>query len=85
MVATDGSGFPEGCTIIVDPSVEARNGDFVVVRFNDADEATFKRLVVDGPRKFLKPLNPTYENIDVTEDARLAGVVVERRLITKFR
>lgn len=84
MVAADGSGFPEGCIIIVDPGREAKNGDYVVVRFNDSDEATFKRLIVDGPHKFLRPLNPSYKNIDVTEDARLAGVVVERRLITRF-
>jgi SOS-response transcriptional repressor LexA len=85
MVAPDGSGFPDGATIIVDPAIEARNGDFVVVRFNDADEATFKKLVVDGPLKILKPLNPTYPPIPVTEDARLAGVVVETYTRRRFR
>lgn len=77
MVAPDGSGFPEGSIIIIDPSLEAQNGDYVVVRFDNTDEATFKRLVVDGPLKLLKPLNPTYPVIHVTDDARLAGVVVE--------
>jgi SOS-response transcriptional repressor LexA len=85
MVAPDGTGFPEGAIIIVDPGIEARNGDYVVVRFNNSDEATFKRLVVDGPLKMLKPLNPSYPVIPVTEDARLAGVVVEVNLRKRFR
>lgn len=85
MVAPDGSGFPEGSIIVVDPGLEARNGDYVVVRFNDTDEATFKRLVVDGPLRLLKALNPSYPTIQVTEDARLAGVVVEHRMIRRLR
>lgn len=85
MVAPDGSGFPEGAIIIVDPAMEARNGDFVVVRFQNSDEATFKRLVVDGPMKLLRPLNPTYPTIHITEDARLCGVVVEVNIRRRFR
>lgn len=79
MVAPDGSGFPEGSLLIVDPDIEARNGDLVVVRFQDSDDATFKKLVVDGPMKILRALNPAYPSIPITEDARLAGVVVEIR------
>lgn len=85
MIAPDGSGFPEGSVIVVDPSLEARNGDYVVVRFQDSDEATFKRLIVDGPNKLLKPLNPAYPMIPVTDDARLAGVVVEHRMSRRLR
>lgn len=85
MVSPDGTGFPEGAIIIVDPGIQARNGDYVVVRFQNSDEATFKRLVVDGPMKILKPLNPTYPTIPVTEDARLAGVVVEVNMRRRFR
>lgn len=79
MVSPDGTGFPEGSILIVDPTVEARNGDLVVVRFQEGDDATFKKLVVDGPTKILRALNPAYPSIPVTEDARLAGVVVEIR------
>ncbi len=85
MVGPDGSGFPEGTIIIVDPNVEARNGDYVVVRFQNSDEATFKRLVVDGPLKLLRPLNPTYPTITITDDARLCGVVVEKNIRERFR
>lgn len=85
MVAPDGSGFPEGAVIIVDPKIDARNGDYVVVRFQNSDEATFKRLVIDGPLKLLRPLNPTYPTINITDDARLCGVVVEVNVRRKFR
>jgi SOS-response transcriptional repressor LexA len=77
--------FPEGTILIVDPAVEAKNGDYVVVIFDNTSEATFKRLVVDGPLKLLKALNPTYPTISVTDDARLCGVVVESNHRRKFK
>lgn len=85
MVGPDGSGFPEGTIIAVDPKREARNGDYVVVRFNNTDEATFKQLVLDGIWKFLKPLNPRYNTMQVPADAVLCGVVVEAVLKRKFK
>lgn len=85
MVTPDGKGFPEDTIIIVDPEIQAKHGDYVVVRFEDTDEATFKRLVVDGPMKLLKPLNPAYPTIQVPADARLCGVVVESNMRRRFR
>jgi SOS-response transcriptional repressor LexA len=55
------------------------------VRFEDTDEATFKQLIVDGRLKLLKPLNPAYPTVQVTEDCRLCGVVIESNLRRKFR
>lgn len=77
MVSQDGKGFPDGCVIAVDPSIKARSGDFVVVRFNNSDEATFKQYLIDGPAKLLKPLNSTYPTFQITPDAQMCGVVVE--------
>jgi SOS-response transcriptional repressor LexA len=85
MLRPDGTGFPPGSVIVVDPELEARNGDYVVVRFSNSDEATFKQLVIDGPNKLLRALNPAYPPINVTEDARLSGVVIEKRLIERLR
>lgn len=85
MVGPNGDGFPEGAIIIVDPEIPAKSGDYVVVRFENSDEATFKRLVVDGPLKLLRPLNPNYPIITVTDDARLCGVVVEVNVRRRFR
>jgi SOS-response transcriptional repressor LexA len=80
-----GPSFPDGTLIAVEPKMAARSGDFVVVRFNDTDEATFKQLVIDGPFKFLKPLNPRYNVIPIPNDAQLCGVVTESNLKRRFR
>lgn len=68
--------FPEGCVIVCDPNVEAAHGKYVVARVGKDGAATFKQLVVDGGRKFLKPLNPRYQITELDQDARISGVVV---------
>lgn len=73
--------FFEGETLIVDPEIEARSGDFVIVRLDDAQEATFKQLILDGPQKFLKPVNPRYPVIPINGNASIVGVVVEKRQV----
>lgn len=84
MVRADGTGFPEGCLIAIEPTRKPRSGDFVVVRFNDSDEATFKQYFVEGPIRLLKPLNPEFPTLTVTPDAQLVGVVFEKRVIERF-
>lgn len=67
--------FPEGCTIVVDPDFEPNNGSYVVARVNDATEATFKQLVLDAGRAYLKPLNPRYPILEMDDDTHICGVV----------
>ena len=70
--------FPEGSIIIVDPDREARHGSYVVARLNEDLEATFKQLVLDGSRKYLKPLNPRYPLLDMDgKKVTICGVVVQ--------
>jgi SOS-response transcriptional repressor LexA len=66
---------PDGATIIVDPERDAVNGSLVVVRLQDDAEATFKRLVIEGGRRFLAPLNPRYPVLEITGPAVICGVV----------
>jgi SOS-response transcriptional repressor LexA len=49
-----------------------------VVRLEDTHEATFKQLIVESGRMYLKALNPDWPTriIEVTEDAFICGVVV---------
>lgn len=49
--------YQNGDIIFVDPDIQAEHGRNVVVRLDDENQATFKQLVVEGDRKFLKPLN----------------------------
>lgn len=74
MVSRDGGrSYPEGTVLIVDPDVDPEAGKRVVARIGD--ETTFKELVRDAGQWFLKPLNPQYNMIPVTEEVVICGVV----------
>ena len=66
--------FPEGCTIIVEPDDDPTPGKYVIVRQN-GNEATFKQLMRDGDKLYLKPLNPRYPIMPLEGDAVFCGVV----------
>ncbi|HEE9789226.1 TPA: LexA family transcriptional regulator [Enterobacter soli] len=67
--------IPQGATVIVDPDAEPVNGKIVVARLDGTNEATVKKLVIDGHQKFLVPLNPRYPNIPINGNCVIIGVV----------
>ena len=69
--------FPEGTIIIVDPEREASTGRYVVVRQKSDTECTFKQLVRDAGKHYLKPLNPRYPLLEMLPDAVICGVLVQ--------
>lgn len=70
--------FPQGCVLIVDPDKTPEHGSPVIVRLENTQEATFKLLQLDGPRRYLKPINSGYGSlIPITEAAVITGVVVQ--------
>lgn len=71
-----GRSYPTGCIIFVDPEAETKAGDRVIARVPRTNEATFKVLVEDAGRQFLKPINPQYPIIDITEETHICGKVV---------
>ena len=64
--------------IYVDPDVVAVHGKDVVVHLVDRNAIAFKRLVVEGERRYLRPLNQNWPDkfINMPADARIVGVVV---------
>ena len=68
--------FADGCVVIVDPGYVPRDGSYVVVEF--AGDVFFRQLVVDGERRFLKPLNPKYGGFELTAPYILRGGVVQQ-------
>lgn len=82
MTSPVGQSVPEGTLILVDTEADAQSGRLVVAKLGDSNEATFKKLVDDGGRRFLKPLNPAYPIELVADDCRIIGVVV--RALMKF-
>jgi len=73
--------FPEGSLILVKPDEELVSGKYYVVRLADSGECTFKQYVEDAGHKYLRPLNPTYRGIEVTENCHFIGRVVDTRQI----
>jgi len=78
MVNPNGNpSFPPDTVIVVDPERTANPGQFVVVRQNHDTECTFKQLVKDAGRFYLKPLNPQYPTLEMRDDAVVCGVLVQ--------
>lgn len=70
--------FRDGDLIYVDPDRVAENGSLVVAQLAGNTEATFKQLVLEGERKYLKALNPAWPDsiIQINGDASICGVVI---------
>jgi SOS-response transcriptional repressor LexA len=70
--------FIPGEIIYVDPKVEAQSGSCVVIRQSSDTETTFKQLMFDGSKKYLKALNPNWPKpiIEMLPDAVICGVVI---------
>jgi SOS-response transcriptional repressor LexA len=69
--------FFEGDVIIVDPEKQHESGKCVIAK--NGDEATFKKLLIDGGSVFLVPINERYKPKDMTGiPFKIVGVVVQR-------
>jgi len=70
--------FHEGDLLFVDLDRQAEPGSLVVVRLDDTKEATFKKLIVDGDKTYLRALNPAWPEpiIQVAGDATICGVAI---------
>lgn len=68
--------YPHGTIIYVDPNVAYASGDPVIAKLPDSNEATFKILVEDAGRAYLKPINPQYPMIPVDQETHIVGVVI---------
>lgn len=68
--------IPEGAIVVVEPNREPSPGNIVVALLEESNNATLKRLVFDGPKKYLKPLNPAYQAIEINGNCRIVGVAL---------
>lgn len=76
MTAPSGTSVPEGMLILVDTGVEARPGKLVVAKVPSSNKATFKKLIEDTGRLYLKPLNPEFKMMPCSDDCKIIGVAV---------
>ncbi len=68
--------FADGCIVIVDPGYLPHDGSYVIVEF--AGDVFFRQLVIDGERRFLKPLNPKYGGFELVAPYTIRGGVVQQ-------
>jgi len=71
--------FNEGDIVVVSPHSRAANGDYVVVK-NDEEEVTLKQFKKYGTKRILHPLNPKYQDIELSDKKqyRIVGRIMEK-------
>ncbi|ELM3741509.1 helix-turn-helix domain-containing protein [Yersinia ruckeri] len=70
--------IPDGSLVVVDPDfggASEANGRIIVAQLDGSNEATLKKFVIDGPFRYLVPLNPSYKMLEVNGNCRIVGVV----------
>lgn len=80
MTAPAGLSIPEGTYVLFDTGREAVNGSLVIAKLSESNEATFKKLVIDGGIRYLKGLNPSWPLIHINGNCRIIGVAIETKL-----
>ena len=80
MTAPIGLSIPAGTFVLFDTGREAINGSLIVAKLTDDNEATFKKLIIDGSQKYLKGLNPQWPMIPVNGNCRIIGVAIETKM-----
>lgn len=70
--------FTPGTLLYVDPEAAYDNLSYVVARLDDENQATFKQLIIDGNKKYLKAINPDWPNkfIEINGNCTIVGKVV---------
>ncbi|HBL7110031.1 helix-turn-helix domain-containing protein [Serratia marcescens] len=77
MTAPTGISIPEGTLVLIDTGREAVNGSLVIAKMVDANEATFKKLIIDGGQKYLKGLNPAWPMKEINGNCKIIGVAIQ--------
>jgi SOS-response transcriptional repressor LexA len=70
--------FKDGDLIFVDPDKQAQHRSLIICHLDDAKEATFKRLLIEGEIKMLEALNPSWPEriIRGNGNATICGVII---------
>ena len=74
------SQFPSGTVFVVDTKCYPRDGDLVIVKYPDTEEATLRELTIDGPIKLLLPISDYADKEKLKSDIQIIGVIIHSRL-----
>ncbi|CCO48459.1 putative Repressor protein C2 [Vibrio nigripulchritudo SOn1] len=69
--------FNDGDLIFIDPEADKTNGKYVIAIIEGEEEVTFRQLIIEGKRLFLKPNNPNWpEQLVPIEESFILGVII---------
>ena len=73
-----GKSYFDGCYVIVDPTCDKTPESLLhkVVIARKQGEATIKEFILEGNKPYLKPWNPDYPILEVSDDTEIIGVVI---------
>lgn len=77
MTAIGGVSFPQGMLVLVAPELEPESGQFIVAKISN--DVTFKQYIVDAGVRYLKPLNPSYQQQVMDDRWRVVGTVLDAK------
>jgi len=75
---TGARSIPEGGEVIIDPDVEPKHSEIVLVRQRKGDDPVLRVYWLDGLKPWLRAWNePTYPRIEMTKETEVLGVAIE--------
>lgn len=80
MTAPVGLSIPEGTFVLFDTGRDPANGSLVIAKLVEDNEATFKKLVIDGSKRYLRGLNPQWPMVAINGNCKIIGVAVETKM-----
>ncbi len=69
--------YPKDTLLVVDPTVDAQDKNFIAVHIEGQNKIQFKQAMMDGPDLYLKPLNEDFEIKRIDTDHTIKGVLVQ--------
>lgn len=73
----EAKGFHQGRHIIIDPTKNYKDGNYIVAKKNNLSKLLFRQYINDGESEYLNPLNIShYKRMDLTDKVKICGVVV---------
>lgn len=80
MVSPAGFSFPPGTRILIQPEgFDLISGKLYVAKLLTTGETTFKQYARDAGIEYLRPLNPSFRTLEVDENVRIIGRVVDAK------
>ena len=75
--------FPKNCILIVDPAVQALNGDYIIVTNIKSNIPTIRKYIVEMDQIYLKSLISGIGIVPLTLEYKILGVILQYKVELK--